>query len=661
MCDSPTVGTKLPPDQQQIRAKCYHPTGKFISFPNDAIEQSIGARFEQMAQSYPDRLAAKIASCAITYQELNQAANRIARTILAELEGKAPVVLLLDYDTSTITAILGVLKTGRAYVPLDPTYPPAQLTSMLKDVQAPLIITNSRLYPSARSLASNSVSVLNLDAIGEQIPAANLAVPISPDSVAYVLYTSGSTGRPKGVFQNHRNTLNLVMRYTNSYHVCTEDRIALLRSFGTNGGVLHTLGALLNGAALFPFDLKEAGVNELAHWLSQEEITLCTMSPTTFRQFAGSPRKTVALPALRMMNLSSEPVYRRDIELGRKYFSPSCIFVNTLGATEASWLAQYFMDRQTQIPRNSVPVGYCTPDVNIVLQDENGQAVGENEIGEIIVTSRYISLGYWNSPALTESRFSPSGEDERSYRTGDLGFMLPDGCLIHLGRKDFQTKLRGYRIDIAEIEGALLEVNNIKEAIVILREDRPGDQRLVAYVVPRGHAIPTSSTIRRALGETLPVHMIPSFFVVLDALPLLPSGKVDRRALPAPGSSRPVLSVPVVMPRTSVEAELGKIWEKVLNLEQVGIHDHFLELGGHSLLATQILSRVLKTFRVELPFQILLQAPTVAELAKVVVQHQAMQTEADTVARLLAAVEALSDDEVRRRLSDEQPSELLDG
>ena len=264
---------------------------------------------------------------------------------------------------------------------------------MLRDVQASLIITNSRLYPSARSLASDCVSVLNVDTLGEHIPSANLGVSISPDSVAYVLYTSGSTGRPKGVFQNHRNTLNLVMRYTNSYHVCTEDRIALLRSFSTNGGVLHTLGAVLNGAALFRFDLKRAGINELAHWLSQEEITLCTMSPTTFRQFAEIPPNTVAFPALRMMNLSSEPVYSRDIELGRERFSSNCIFVNTLGATEASWLAQYFMDRQTQIPRNNVPVGYSTPDTKIVLQDENGQAVGENEIGEIIVTGRNLSLG----------------------------------------------------------------------------------------------------------------------------------------------------------------------------------------------------------------------------------------------------------------------------
>jgi acyl-coenzyme A synthetase/AMP-(fatty) acid ligase/acyl carrier protein len=418
------------------------------------------------------------------------------------------------------------------------------------------------------------------------------------------------------------------------------------------------LGALLNGAALFPFSVKEAGAIELAHWLSQEEITLCTMSPTTFRQFAEFPPHSVAFPALRMMNLSSEPVYRRDIELGRKYFSPSCIFVNTLGATEASWLAQYFVDSPSQIPRSNVPVGYATQDTRIVLQDGNGQAVGENEIGEIIVTSRYLSLGYWNSPALTESRFSPSGEDERSYRTGDVGFMLPDGCLVHLGRKDFESKLRGYRIDIAEIEGALLEVDNIKEAVVMVREDRPGDQRLVAYIVPTSRSVHCGSNIRRALGEVLPIHMIPSFFVVLETLPLLPSGKVDRRSLAAPSSSRPELSVPVVMPRTSVEAELSKIWENVLNIEPVGIHDHFLELGGHSLLATQILSRVLKTFDVKLPVQILLQAPTIAELAEVVVQHQSMHAEEDTVAHLLATVEGLSDEEVSRRLAEEQPSEL---
>ena len=376
-----------------------------------------------------------------------------------------------------------------------------------------------------------------MDTIGEEVSPENLGFATSPDTIAYVLYTSGSTGKPKGVFQNHRNALHVIMKYTNSYHVCTEDRIALLRSFSTNGGVNHTLGALLNGAMLFPFNLKQSGVNELAQWLSQEEITLCAMSPSTFRHFAGIPRNKKAFPALRILNLSSEPVYRRDIELGREHFSSSCIFVNTLGATEASTLRQYFMDRETQIPSNNVPVGYSTQDTEVVLQDENGQEVGENQIGEIIVTSRYLSLGYWNNPDLTKTRFSasPDGEDKRCYRTGDLGYMLPDGCLIHLGRKDFQTKLRGYRIDIAEIEGALLEVNNVTEAAVMLREDRPGDQRLVAYVVPTGNPIPTTSTIRHALAETLPIYMIPSVFVILKALPLLPSGKVNRQALPTPG------------------------------------------------------------------------------------------------------------------------------
>lgn len=646
MYSSARVEVKLPPDQQRIRANCYHPTGKFISFPKEAIEQSITARFEQIARLYRDRIAVRMGTRSITYDKLNLDANRIAHTILAQQnEHKAPVALLLDYGTPVITALLGVLKTGRAYVPLDPMYPQAQLTSMLNHAQARLIITNSRLYSLARSLG-NSASILNLDEIGEHIPQAYPTGAISPDTVAYVLYTSGSTGKPKGVFQNHRNVLHAVMRYTNNYHVCTEDHIALLRSFSTNGGVHHTLGALLNGAVLFPFDLKQSGVNELARWLSQEAITLCAMSPSTFRHFAGIVRNRAAFSALRMLNLSSEPVYRRDIELGREHFSPNCIFVNTFGATEASSLQQYFMDRQTQIPSNNVPVGYSTQDMEVVLQDESGQEVGENEIGEIIVTSRYLSLGYWNNPEVTRSKFSPSpqGDGTRSYHTGDLGYMLSDGCLIHLGRKDFQMKLRGYRIDIAEIEGALLEVNNVKEAVVMVREDRDGDQRLVAYVVPTRYPFPTGSALRRALAKTLPDHTIPSVFVMLDALPVLPSGKLNRQAFPAPDTSRPVLDTPFVGPRTPIETELVKIWAEVLDLGQVGIHDHFLELGGHSLLARQILSRVITTFCIDLPGQILFEAPTVAEMAVLIVQHMAGQADPDDVARLLAEVEALSEE-----------------
>jgi acyl carrier protein len=255
--------------------------------------------------------------------------------------------------------------------------------------------------------------------------------------------------------------------------------------------------------------------------------------------------------------------------------------------------------------------------------DETGREVGADQIGEIAVRSKYLALGYWRRPDLTQAAFipDPRGGDERLYLMGDLGVMRPDGCLIHMGRKDFQVKIRGYRVEVAEIEEALLAIDSIKAAVVHARADDAGEQRLVAYVVPAGSAAPTVSQLRRALTQTLPDYMMPSAFVFLETLPLSPTGKIDRRALPAPNHARPALKAPYVTPRTPTESDLARIWAEVLELEQVGVHDDFLDLGGDSLLATRILSRVIQTFRVELSIQALLAAPTVAQMAELIVPH----------------------------------------
>jgi acyl carrier protein len=311
---------------------------------------------------------------------------------------------------------------------------------------------------------------------------------------------------------------------------------------------------------------------------------------------------------------------------------------------------KFFMDKETPITGGVVPVGYAVEDNEVLLLDEAGHAVGFNHIGEIAVKSRYIAPAYWRRPDLTTATFlpDPEGGNARTYRTGDLGLMLPDGCLLHLGRKDFQVKIRGHRIELAEVEMALLDRGDIKEAVVVAREDHPGDLRLVAYLVPVSHPAPTVSDLRCLLQAKLPDYMIPAAFVMLDALPLTPNGKVDRHALPAPGSARPSLASPFVVPRTPTEDRLAQIWAEVLSLERVGIHDNFLDLGGHSLLAMQIASRAHDTFHVEVPLQSLFEVATVADMAAVIAEHQ-MKTVGDAaLASLLTEVEELSDDRAQR-------------
>jgi acyl carrier protein len=293
--------------------------------------------------------------------------------------------------------------------------------------------------------------------------------------------------------------------------------------------------------------------------------------------------------------------------------------------------------------------------MEIVLLDDSGKEVGLDCVGEIAVKSRYLSPGYWRRPDLTRARFlpDPNGGNERIYLTGDLGRIRPDGCLEYIGRKDFQVKIRGFKIEVTEVETALLEHTNVRESTVLAKEGRFGDKQLVAYFVPSKKPGPSTSELRGLLKEKLPHYMIPSAFVMLDSLPLLPNGKIDRKAFPLPSSARPELGTSFVAPTTPVEEEVAKIWAEVLSLDQVGIQDNFFDLGGHSLLASQVISRVINTFNVELPIKSLFESPTAADMAVVITENMAKKAGDEELARMLAELESLSDEEAQRRLAEE--------
>jgi amino acid adenylation domain-containing protein len=596
-----------------------HPTKAFIRFEKEETEQSIPQRFEQQVSRYPDRLAVKTRSHQLTYAALNRVANRVARALLAQRgEGAESIALLLEHDALMIAAILGVLKAGKVYVPLDPSFPYARNEYILEDSQADLIITNNKNRPLAESLGENGHSLINIDEIGATLSDENVNLSISADNLANIIYTSGSTGQPKGVVQNHRNALQVAMRYTNSFRISAEDRLTLLQSYSVAGSVSNMLGALLNGASLFPFNVKEEGLTRLADWLIEEEITVYHSVPTVFRQFANALTGKEEWPKLRLIRLGGEPVSAEDVQLYKRYFPSDSIFVNSYGASEAASVLRYCVDKDTELSGAVVPVGYPLGDVEIRLLDDEGAAVGFGHVGEIAIKSRYTSPGYWRRPDLTRAAFvtDPKDEGERIYRTGDLGYMQPDGCLVVTGRNDFRVKIRGFRIEVGEIELALRGLTKVKEAAVMAHEDQRGEKQLVAYVVPQPEQVPTISELRDFLKDKLPDYMVPSAFVVLDALPLTPNGKLDRLALPAPSLARPELDTNFVAPRNALEVQLVEIWVEVLGVTRVGVHDDFFELGGHSLLATRVVSRVRGALRVELPLRYLFETPTVAGLAE---------------------------------------------
>jgi amino acid adenylation domain-containing protein len=612
---------------------------------------------------YPERVAVKTDTHVATYNELNKTANRIAHAILARRRaGQGPVALLLEDDAPIIAAILGVLKAGKFYLPLYPNDPPARIAAILQDSESGLVVGNKSTCSTLNQPVSPGFRTLNVDDLDDGLSDENPGLPASSDMIAYIMYTSGSTGEPKAVLQNHRNVLQNALLYTNYLHICAADRLSLLHSYSNGASLNNLLGALLNGGTLFPFDIKKKGVAFLARYLGDEGITIYHSIPSLFRSLVDTMTGSEDCSKLRVVHLSGDAASKKDVELYKKYFSSDCILLNRLGSREAKGLFWYFIDKSTEIAGPRVPLGFPPEGTEVLLLDDDKIQVNFGAIGEIAIRSRYLSPGYCRRPDITKGAFlaDVEGGDKRIYLTGDLGRQRPDGCFEHLGRKDFQVKIRGYRVEIAELESALMGLGAVKEAVVMACEGRPedpsaelgtGGKRLVAYVVPAESPAPTVSTLRRNLAEKLPEYMIPSAFVMLDAMPLTATGKVDRRALPALDPLRPDLAESYVAPQSPVEKVLAGIWAKVLSLDRVGIHDNFFDLGGNSLAAIRVLSLVIKNYQLDLTLLSLFRDPTVAEMALMIEGHRAKTLEQNNLDRILTELEALSEEDAQRVLS----------
>jgi amino acid adenylation domain-containing protein len=599
------------------------PSNPFVEFRRDDIEQSIVERFEEQVRRDPSRVAARAGDESWTYDHLAREVDGAARTVL-ELASSSPqrVALLFDQDLAMLAAILGSLKAGKAYVPLDPSYPAERLAYMLHDSGSALILTNDANLEFAETLARGRCPVASVDRARPSgpVPAPPL---VEPDAAAYVLYTSGSTGQPKGVVQNHRNVLHFIRAYTNQLHLGPEDRLSLLASYSFDAAIMDIFGALLNGATLCLWNFKKRGVLGLADWVTREGITVLHAVPTVYRAFAGSLAEKRTFPMARLLVLGGEEVHRGDVDIYRRHFTRDCLMVNGLGPTESTVALQYFLDHRTPIHGNSVPVGHPVPDTSILLLDDAGQATEIH--GEIGIRSAHVALGYWNQPELTAAAFvaDPDGGTHRVYRTGDFGRRLANGAIEFIGRRDSRVKVRGHRIELREIEAALEKHPSVREAVVVGREDPPGVERIVAYLVAGGATRAEGSALRSFVEGKLPVFMVPSAYVWLEAFPLTPSGKVNRAVLPVPGLDDASGERATVGPRTVLESRLVRIWEKALNVRPIGMTDNFFDLGGHSLLAIHLLTMVEKATGKTLPLSAFFQTQTIADMAARLAKDQA--------------------------------------
>jgi thioesterase domain-containing protein len=418
---------------------------------------------------------------------------------------------------------------------------------------------------------------------------------------------------------DHRTLVHNALRHKEAFQITPADRQTLLYSCSVYGGIRDILNALLSGASLHTFNVRKRGVQPLADWLLRSRISIYCSVATVFRQLAATLTSREQFPDLRLVKLGGEASHRNDIELFRTHFAPTCRLHCGLGSTETGVVRHFFIDPNTHIDGEAVPLGYAIADMDVVLLNEQGTPVGRGEIGEIVVRSRFIARGYWRRPDLNEQLFGCDPEDARirTYRTGDLGVLRADGCLEHRGRKDGQIKIRGNRVEVAEVECALRSLKEVAHAAVVVRLDKGGENYLAAYVVARAEPL-SIGELRRGLAKRLPEHMLPAAFVELDSMPQTPNGKIDRQALPQPEVFRPELDQAYVAPRNRLEQRQVELWSSLLGIERIGVYDDFFELGGNSLIAVQLVAKIRAEHGILLPLSVLFEARTIAALAGVI-------------------------------------------
>jgi len=587
--------------------------------PPLSLDLSVTTRFHHVATAVPDQPAVVDGDHCITHAALDAWSDLIASAVAAQAGARArPVALLCSQGPSTLAAMLGVLKAGGIYCVVDPAMPAARLAHILADLAAEPILTDRNHLALAQSLDRVAGRVLEIEGLAA-VPSPTNPLP-SPglDDLAAVYYSSGTTGRPKGILRDHAALVHRAWVDTEVVSLRPGDAVAWLYSAAYSASVSDIFGALLNGAALHVYRLHERGMGDLAHWLDSQQIASLHLHADVLRQLLDALPSDHIFRHLRYVR-PSDRVAMDDLRRLRRHLPPDSVIAHSLGSGETGPVARFVRRDDTPLEGEIAPVGFPLETVEITLLDAAGQPVIGEGIGEIRVRSRYLARGYWNQPELTAQRFQtdPADSRYRIYRMGDLARRRPDGMLEWLGRNDRRVKIRGYTVDLEAIENALIRLPGVREAIVATKP-AARDTALVAYVCLGPAAVERSvSALRAALAQELSAYMLPARFVLLDALPRQPNGKVDVSALPVAGQTRPDLAAPFVAPRGELEQQIADLWAELLELDQVGVEDNFFDLGGDSLLAMRMVLAVEQATGGHVPPEFF-RTPTVAHLARVI-------------------------------------------
>jgi len=601
--------------QQIIRA--YNETA--ATYPR---EHTVPSLFEVWADRVPDRLAASFADQALTYSQLKQRAYQLAAYLQSLGVGpEVLVALCVERSLEMVIGLLGILKAGGAYIPLDPAYPHERLARVVDDAGAAVVLTQEHLQAA---LSGITARVICLDRDWSAIAATSrgrLSCQVAPENIAYVIYTSGSTGRPKGVQVSHRALLNLLISMQQEPGLTERDVFLAVTTIAFDIAALEIYLPLIAGSH-FVLAERETTLDgrRLRAVLQTRAVTHMQATPATWRMLADTGWD----PPLSFTALCGGEAL--PVALARQIVQKDARLWNLYGPTETTiWSAvrRVKPTKRGEVPRRNTegvePIGRPISNTQIYILDLHGQPLPVGVPGELYIGGDGLARGYLNQPWLTANSYLPdpfsAADGARLYRTGDLVRRLPNGDIDFLGRIDHQVKIRGFRIELGEIEASLYQYPGIREVVVLTREDTPGDKRLVAYLMAAHDPPPEIDLLRARLKDTLPEYMLPAAFIFLAAMPLTPSGKVNRQALPAPDQSRPELSASFLTPRTELERTIAEVWRQALRVDEVGVDDNFFALGGHSLLITQVHEGLRERLARSFPLVTLFQYPTIRTLA----------------------------------------------
>jgi amino acid adenylation domain-containing protein len=646
------------------------------AYPKDVCIHEL---FEEQAKRTPNAIALVLEDEQLTYGDLNRRANRLSRRLRAAgVEPEMRVGLCLERSMEMVVGLLAILKAGGAYLPLDPAYPAERLAYMLNDAQVKVLVTEQRQL--SRLPADTAVKAICIDSSFDDDDAGEAAFitasKVTAENLAYVIYTSGSTGKPKGVCVTHRVAVSHFTSVQKEFDnglaytylgLSSRDRVLQFASISFDVSLEQILPPLLNGATLILRGAELWSPQEFPEKVKRFGLTVVNLPASYWHQLAQDQAACAELAAnkqLRTIIIGGDAMSSESVRLWQQTSKRAVRLVNAYGPTEAAITSAAFEVPPQFCEGQSVrriPIGRPLANRELYILDGQGAPVPVAVRGELHIGGPALARCYLDRPALTAEKFIPNPfSDEpgaRLYRTGDMARYLPDGSIEFLGRLDDQVKLRGFRVEPGEIEAILGQHPEVKAAAVVVREDSQGEKRLIAYTVVSERVVSeqrdsAATELRDFLRGMLPDFMVPSAFVILDAMPMTVSGKIDRNSLPSLAEARSPFEKTYVPPRTPVEEMLATIWSEALEQERIGINDNFFEAGGHSLLATKVVSRIEKSFHVNLPLRALFEAPTIADLAIEIGKRQLEQEDGDEIRQMMSQMEQLSDEEIQSMLVD---------